>query len=111
MGGGSSTYADLPKNEHLNRLVSKVILNKFDNTNALFLQEVLTPSDPFWNSLLSYNIKPPASKYVFMKYLVRIIPYIHRVDWREFDHFTEELQKRFLLSNLKTGNFVSLLKV
>ena len=35
----------------------------------------------------------------------------HRVDWREFDHFTEELQKRFLLSNLKTGNFVSLLKV
>jgi len=80
MGGGSSSYAELPKNEHLNRLVSK---------------EVLTPSDPFWNSLLSYNIEPPASK----------------VDWREFDHFTEELQKRFLLSNLKTGNFVSLLKV
>ena len=24
MGGGSSTYAELPKNEHLNRLVSKV---------------------------------------------------------------------------------------
>jgi len=80
MGGGSSSYADLPKNEHLNRLVSK---------------EVLSPSDPFWNSLLSYNFEPPASK----------------VDWREFDHFTEELQKRFLLSNLKTGNFVSLLKV
>ena len=26
MGGGSSTYAELPKNEHLNRLVSKVPL-------------------------------------------------------------------------------------
>ena len=34
-----------------------------------------------------------------------------RTDWREFDHYTEELQKRFLLSNLKTANFVSLLKV
>lgn len=38
MGGGSSSYADLPKNEHLNRLVSKVTLNKFDTTNTkLFL--------------------------------------------------------------------------
>ena len=26
MGGGSSSYAELPKNEHLNRLVSKVPL-------------------------------------------------------------------------------------
>ena len=39
------------------------------------------------------------------------IHFFHRVDWREFDHYTEELKKRFLLSNLKTGNFVSLLKV
>ena len=30
MGGGSSSYADLPKNEHLNRLVSKVPSKKFD---------------------------------------------------------------------------------
>lgn len=28
------------------------------------MQEVLSPSDPFWNSLLSYNFEPPASKYV-----------------------------------------------
>jgi len=80
MGSGSSSYAELPKNEHLNRLISK---------------EVLGPSDPFWNSLLSTSIQAPSSK----------------VDWREFDHYTEELKKRFLLSNLKTGNFVSLLKV
>ena len=31
------------------------------------MQEVLTPSDPFWNSLLSYNIQPPATKYVLQK--------------------------------------------
>jgi len=80
MGGHTSSFADLAKNDQLNRLVSK---------------EVLTPSDPFWNSLLSYNIKPPVTK----------------TDWREFDHYTEELQKRLLLSNLKTANFVSLLKV
>lgn len=78
--GGATSSPELPKNEQLNRLVSK---------------EVLSPSDPFWNSLLSYNIKPPVTK----------------EDWKEFDHCTEELQKRFLLSNLKTANFVSLLKV
>ena len=71
MGGGSSSYAELPKNEHLNRLVSKVPLIKLISLTlnsacrpSLIMQEVLSPSDPFWNSLLSYNIEPPASKYV-----------------------------------------------
>ena len=47
MGASNSNLADLSKNEALNRLVSK---------------EVLSPSDPFWNSLLSYNFKLPVSK-------------------------------------------------
>jgi len=80
MGANNSNLADLSKNEALNRLVSK---------------EVLSPSDPFWNSLLSYNFKLPVSK----------------TDWKAFEQSIEELQKRFLISNLKTGNFVSLLRV
>ena len=47
MGANNSNLSDLSKNEALNRLVSK---------------EVLSPSDPFWNSLLSYNFKLPVSK-------------------------------------------------
>jgi hypothetical protein len=47
MGASNSNIADLSKNEALNRLVSK---------------EVLSPSDPFWNNLLSYNFKLPVSK-------------------------------------------------
>ena len=35
MGGGSSTYAELPKNEHLNRLVSKVPGQAFHKTTRL----------------------------------------------------------------------------
>jgi len=80
MGAHNSSPAELAKNDALNRLVSK---------------EVLTPSDPFWNSLLSYNFKLPQNK----------------ADWKAFEQSIEELQKRFLISNLKTGNFVSLLRV
>ena len=40
MGATNSRIEELSKNEHLNRLVSK---------------EILTPSDPFWNSFLSFN--------------------------------------------------------
>ena len=47
MGAHNSSPAELAKNDALNRLVSK---------------EVLTPSDPFWNSLLSYNFKLPQNK-------------------------------------------------
>ena len=32
-------------------------------------------------------------------------------EWKSFEKSIEELQKRFLISNLKTGNFVSLIKV
>jgi len=80
MGANYSNQSDLSKNEALNRLVSK---------------EVLSPGDPFWNSLLSFNFRHPATK----------------SDWKTFEHSIEELQKRFLISNLKTGNFVSLLRV
>ena len=34
-----------------------------------------------------------------------------RTDWKTFEQSIEELQKRFLISNMKTGNFVSLLRV
>ena len=34
-----------------------------------------------------------------------------RTEWKTFEQNIEELQKRFLISNLKTGNFVSLVKV
>jgi len=80
MGAAISSQSDLAKNDHLNRLVSK---------------EVLSPSDPFWNSLLSFNFMQPRSK----------------TEWKTFELSIEELQKRFLISNLKTGNFVSLVKV
>jgi len=80
MGASYSNINELSKNEALNRLVSK---------------EVLSPSDPFWNSLLSFNFKVPSSK----------------GEWKSFEQSIEELQKRFLISNLKTGNFVSLLRV
>jgi len=80
MGANNSSHEDLSKNEHLNRLVSK---------------EVLTSSDPFWNTFLSFNFSQPRSK----------------PEWKSFEQNTEELQKRFLISNLKTGNFVSLIRV
>jgi len=80
MGANTSSFQDLQRNEHLNRLVSK---------------EILTHSDPFWNSLLSYNFNSPQTKN----------------EWRAFEASIEELLKRFLISNLKTGNFVSLLRV
>lgn len=80
MGANTSSFSDLNRNEHLNRLVSK---------------EVLSHSDPFWNSLLSYNFKSPQTKN----------------EWKTFEESIEELLKRFLISNLKTGNFVSLLRV
>ncbi|XP_023348059.1 dymeclin isoform X3 [Eurytemora carolleeae] len=79
-GNGRYNYKDLNKNELLNRLVSK---------------EVLTPSDPFWNSLLSFNHLPPQS----------------RDDWKILEENTEEMLKRFLISNLKTKNFSSLIKL
>ena len=47
MGAAISSQSDLAKNDHLNRLVSK---------------EVLSPSDPFWNTLLSFNFMQPRSK-------------------------------------------------
>ena len=47
MGAAISSHSDLAKNDHLHRLVSK---------------EVLSPSDPFWNSLLSFNFMQPRSK-------------------------------------------------
>ena len=85
MGGGSSTYAELPKNEHLNRLVSKVPGQAFHKNyrtafflNLHILQEVLTPSDPFWNSLLSYNIEPPASKYALGRWCGPVLNYFFR---------------------------------
>jgi len=80
MGGAVSSYADLSRNEQLGRLVSK---------------EVLQPSEPFWNSLFSFNLKQPQTN----------------AEWAELEQSVEDLQKRFLLSNLKTGNFVSLLRV
>ena len=80
MGATNSRVEELSKNEHLNRLVSK---------------EILTPSDPFWNSFLSFNFTQPKTA----------------EQWKNFEQNIEELQKRFLISNLKTGNFVSLLKV
>ena len=42
MGGGSSSYADLPKNEHLNRLVSKVPSKSLTNTNSKFSLLIFT---------------------------------------------------------------------
>jgi len=80
MGNGTSSFAELNKNEFLNRLVSK---------------EILLPSDPFWNSLLSFNNRPPNNK----------------DDWKTLEDKSEELLKRFLISNLKTRNFCSLIKV
>ena len=47
MGGAVSSYSDLSRNEQLGRLVSK---------------EVLQPSEPFWNSLFSFNLKQPQTK-------------------------------------------------
>ena len=79
MGATNSRVEELSKNEHLNRLVSK---------------EILTPSDPFWNSFLSFNFTQPKTA----------------EQWKNFEQNIEELQKRFLISNLKTGNFVSLIR-
>jgi len=80
MGNGPTKYNELNKNEHLNRLVSK---------------EIIAPEDPFWNTLLSFNDKPPWSK----------------ENWQQLEENSEELIKRFLISNTKTKNFASLVKV
>ena len=44
-------------------------------------------------------------------FLVWVCKHCFRTDWKTFEQSIEELQKRFLISNLKTGNFVSLLRV
>eukprot|EP00088_Acartia_fossae_P068251 TRINITY_DN8612_c0_g1_i3.p1 TRINITY_DN8612_c0_g1~~TRINITY_DN8612_c0_g1_i3.p1 ORF type:complete len:292 (-),score=35.58 TRINITY_DN8612_c0_g1_i3:3-878(-) len=80
MGNGTSKYNELNKNEHLNRLVSK---------------EIISAEDPFWNTLLSFNDKPPWTK----------------EEWQLLEENSEELVKRFLISNTKTRNFASLIKV
>jgi len=80
MGNGGGKFTELNKNELLNRLVSK---------------EIILPSDPFWNSLLSFNHKVPHT----------------REEWKVLEANSEELLKRFLISNLKTRNFSSLVKV
>ncbi|XP_015591669.1 dymeclin [Cephus cinctus] len=55
----------------------------------------ISPDDPFWNQFLSYNLRPPAT----------------RNDQIKLDSQLNSIYQQFLINNMTTGNFGSLLQV
>nr|XP_012147296.1 PREDICTED: dymeclin isoform X2 [Megachile rotundata] len=80
MGTTPSRYDDLSKN---------IYLEKFCGRKSIL------PNDPFWDTFLSYNIRPP----------------ITRNDQIELDSRLDTSCQRLLANNLTTGNFGSLIQV
>lgn len=70
-------------------------LRKSEGLNRFVSPEALSPNHPFWNGLLSYRMKPPKT----------------RSDWMAFEIEVEELSKRLVANNKKSGNFGSLIDV
>ncbi|XP_061726310.1 dymeclin isoform X1 [Cydia pomonella] len=80
MGVAISRYGELSNNELLERFVSP---------------DIISPNDPFWNQMLSFNITPPSS---VEEQLI-------------FDSSTENLLQQFLANNGDTGNLGALVQV
>ena len=80
MGAESTKFQELSSNEVLARFVSP---------------ESLSPSHPFWNSMLSFRTRSPKR---------------HK-EWMELEKSTEELLARFTKNNLKTANLASLIDI
>lgn len=80
MGTTPSRYEDLSKNVHLEKFCGK--------------QSILT-NDPFWNTFLTYNMRPP----------------ITRNDQIELDSRLDLSCQQLLVNNLTTGNFGTLIQV
>ncbi|XP_071870186.1 dymeclin [Bombus fervidus] len=80
MGTTPSRYDDLSKNVHLEKFCGK---------------KSILPNDPFWNTFLSYNMRPPVT----------------RNDQIELDSRLDSSCQQLLVNNLSTGNFGSLIQV
>lgn len=80
MGINSSSVAQLRENEHLTRLSGKTAISE---------------NDPFWNSMLSFNLQAPRS----------------RSEQVQLEEITDAHCKALVDNNQHTGNFTSLLKV
>lgn len=80
MGTTPSRYDDLSKNVYLEKFCGK---------------KSILPNDPFWNTFLSYNMKPPVT----------------RNDQIELDSRLDFSCQQLLVNNLSTGNFGSLIQV
>lgn len=80
MGTTPSRYEDLSKNVHLERFCGK---------------ETILQNDPFWNTLLSYNMRPPVT----------------RNDQIELDSRLDSTCQQLLVNNLTTGNFGTLIQI
>ncbi|OAD60009.1 Dymeclin [Eufriesea mexicana] len=80
MGTTPSRYDDLSKNVYLETFCGK---------------KSVLPNDPFWNTFLSYNMRPPVT----------------RNDQIELDSRLDSSCQQLLANNLNTGNFGSLIRV
>lgn len=80
MGTTPSRYEDLSKNVYLERFCGK---------------ESILANDLFWNTFLSYNMRPP----------------ITRNDQIELDSRLDLSCQQLLVNNLTTGNFGTLIQV
>lgn len=80
MGTTPSRYDDLSKNVYLESFCGK---------------KSILPHDPFWNTFLSYNMRPPVT----------------RSDQIELDSRLDSSCQQLLANNLATGNFGSLIQV
>ncbi|XP_076381663.1 dymeclin isoform X2 [Megalopta genalis] len=80
MGATPSRNDDLSKNVYLERFCGK---------------KSILPNDPFWDTFLSYNMRPP----------------ITRNDQIELDSRLDSSCQQLLANNLTTGNFGSLIQV
>ncbi|XP_031837249.1 dymeclin [Nomia melanderi] len=80
MGTTPSRCDDFSKNVHLERFCGK---------------KSILPNDPFWDTFLSYNMRPP----------------ITRNDQIELDSRLDSSCQQLLANNLTTGNFGSLIQV
>lgn len=80
MGTTPSRYDDLSKNVYLEKFCGK---------------KSILPNDPFWNTFLSYNMRPPVT----------------RNDQIELDSRLDSSCQQLLVNNLSTGNFGSLIQV
>lgn len=80
MGATPSRCEDLSKNVHLEKFCAR---------------ESIPVDDPFWNTFLSYNMRPPVT----------------RNDQIELDSRLDLSCQRLLLNNLSTGNFGALIQV